>query len=145
MNGRCVMFAFRSPSLLVVSATLTCGSRGRGAAVDVFALMVGVRDAGVAGVVLPATRGVSGIPVRLAARVGLTGCGRPWVLRSDDIPGLQGYRCGYIEQRVGGSGGAVTSIDRRVCVGGQGVYNSSGRQKRGAVLLSRYEVDPGLV
>lgn len=91
------MFAFRSPSLLVVSATLTCGTRGRGAPVDVFALIVGVREAGVAGAELAATRGVSGIPVRLAARVGLTGCGRPWVLRSDDIPGPQGYRCGYME------------------------------------------------
>lgn len=61
-------------------------------------LIVGVRPAGVVGVALAATRGVSGAPaVRLAARVGLTGGGRPWALRSDDIAGLRGYRGEYIE------------------------------------------------
>jgi hypothetical protein len=96
---------FRSPSLLllaVVSATFTCGSRGRVVVVGALARMVGVRPAGAEDVVLAAaaTRGVRGAPVRLAAKVGkvgLPGGGRPWALRSDDIPGLAGYRGEYIE------------------------------------------------
>ena len=87
--------AFRSPSLLLllaaVSATLTCGSRGRVVVLGAAARTVGVRPAVVGGVALAATRGVSGAPDRLAAsvgRVGLPGGGRPWALRSDDIPGL---------------------------------------------------------
>ena len=88
--------AFRSPSLLLlllaaVSATLTCGSRGRVVVVGAAARTVGVRPAVVGGVALAATRGVRGAPDRLAAnvgRVGLPGGGRPWALRSDDIPGL---------------------------------------------------------
>lgn len=87
--------AFRSPSLLLllaaVSATLTCGSRGRVVVVGAAARTVGVRPAVVGGVALAATRGVSGAPDRLEAnvgRVGLPGGGRPWALRSDDIPGL---------------------------------------------------------
>ena len=95
MYARGVGPAFRSPSLLLllaaVSATLTCGSRGRGVVVGAAARIVGVRPAVVGGVALAATRGVSGAPVRLAAnvgRVGLPGGGRPWALRSDDIPGL---------------------------------------------------------
>lgn len=46
---------------------------------------------------MAATRGVSGPPVRLAARVGFPGGGRPCALRSDDIPDLRGYRGGFIE------------------------------------------------
>jgi hypothetical protein len=94
----------RSPSLLLlllteVSATLTCGRRGRVVVLGAFARIVGVRPA-VEGVALAATRGVSGAPFRLAAKVGkvgLPGGGRPWALRSDDIPGLRGYRGEYIE------------------------------------------------
>ena len=102
MYARGVGPTFRSPSLLLlaeVSATFTCGSRGRVVVVGTFARMVGVRPA-VEGVALVATRGVSGAPVRLAAKVGsvgLPGGGRPWALRSDDIPGLRGYRGEYIE------------------------------------------------
>jgi hypothetical protein len=104
---RGVMFTFRSPSLLllllllllVVSATFTCGNRGRVVVVGALALMVGVRPAVVEGVALAATRGVSGPPVRLVARVGFTGGGRPGALRSDDIAGLRGYRDEYIEGR----------------------------------------------
>jgi hypothetical protein len=105
MYARGVGPAFRSPSLLLllllaVSATLTCGTRGRVVVPGAAARIVGVRPAVVGGVALAATRGVSGAPVRLAAnvgRVGLPGGGRPWALRSDDIPGLQGYRGEYIE------------------------------------------------
>jgi hypothetical protein len=94
MYARGVGPAFRSPSLLLlaaVSATLTCGSRGRVTVAGAAARTVGVRPAVVGGVALAATRGVSGAPVRLVAnvgRVGLPGGGRPWALRSDDIPGL---------------------------------------------------------
>ena len=104
MYARGVGPAFRSPSLLLlllaVSATLTCGTRGRVVVPGAAARIVGVRPAVVGGVALAATRGVSGAPVRLAAsvgRVGLPGGGRPWALRSDDIPGLRGYRGEYIE------------------------------------------------
>ena len=95
MYARGVGPAFRSPSLLLllaaVSATLTCGSRGRVVVFGAAARIVGVRPADVGGVALAATRGVSGAPDRLEAnvgRVGLPGGGRPWALRSDDIPGL---------------------------------------------------------
>jgi hypothetical protein len=71
-------------------------------AVGAFALIVGVRPAAIEGVALAATRGVSGPPVRLVARVGFTGGGggRPGAVRSDDIAGLRGYRGEYIEGRT---------------------------------------------
>ena len=103
MYARGVGPAFRSPSLLLlaaVSATLTCGSRGRVVVVGAAARIVGVRPAVVEVVAVAATRGVSGAPVRLAAnvgRVGLPGGGCPWALRSDDIAGRGGYRGEYIE------------------------------------------------
>lgn len=124
---RGVMFTFRSPSLLLlllVSATRTCGNRGRVVVVGALARTVGVRPAVVGGVALAATRGVSGAPVRLAAnvgRVGLPGGGRPWAVRSDDIPGLRGYRGEYIGERsgraeqsrlLGGVGGRIGSVSR---------------------------------
>ena len=103
MYARGVGPAFRSPSLLLlvaVSATFTCGSRGRVVVVGTLARVLGGRPAVVGGVALAATRGVSGAPVRLPAKVGKVGFpggGRPWALRSDDIPGLRGYRGEYIE------------------------------------------------
>lgn len=78
-------------------------------------LTVGVRPA-VEGVVLAANRGVSGARVgRVEAKVGFTGGVRPWVLRSDDIPGLQGYRGEYIE---GGAGTAVVILGGASYIGG---------------------------
>lgn len=99
MNGRVVVSAFRSPSLPEASATLTCGGRTRGAGADVSDLAVGARFEAVEGVALAASRGASGVVrgVRAEASVGLRGGGgRPWTLRSDDIPGRKGYRNGYI-------------------------------------------------
>lgn len=96
---RCVTFVFRSPSLAEVSATLTCGGRApRGTVVGASGLTVGVRFAAVDGVPFAARRGVSGVRgFRAEARVGLRGGGgRPWLLRSDDIPGQEGYRGEYI-------------------------------------------------
>lgn len=53
---------------------------------------------------------------RVEAKVGFTGGVRPWVLRSDDIPGLQGYRGEYIE---GEAGTAVVILGDAWCVGGR--------------------------
>lgn len=59
---------------------------------------MGVRFAAVEGAPFAARRGVSGVRgFRAEASVGLRGGGgRPWVLRSDDIPGRKGYRGEYI-------------------------------------------------
>jgi len=138
--------AFRSPSLLllaVVSATFTCGSRGRVVVVGALARIVGVRPA-VDGVVLAATRGVSGAPVRLAAKVGnvgLPGGGRPWALRSDDIPGLRGYRGEYIEgwpSRAEQWASSMRNRERRI---GRGLRAVA----RGIVALGVCKEDPGRV
>lgn len=121
------MFTFRSPSLLAGSATRTCGGRTRGAALGAVGLTVGVRPV-VEGVVLAANRGVSGARVgRVEAKVGLTGGVRPWALRSDDIPGLRGYRGRYIEGEaetavkiLGGTSDVVRREERNVRGGSRG-------------------------
>lgn len=95
---RGAVFTFRSPSLAEVSATRTCGGRARGAEVGPSDLTVGGFFGAVDGVVFAARRGVRGERVvRLEARVGLRGGGgRPWGVRSDDIPGRGGYRGEYM-------------------------------------------------